>query len=381
LVLRKNANTKPWRWNELKKTPLDDLHLATGGKIIDFGGWALPVEYEGILKEHETVRSAAGLFDVSHMGEILVQGPDAEKYLQKMLTNDISTMQDFQVYYTLMCYPDGGVVDDLIVYRYKPDYYLLVVNAANTAKDFAWLKEQEEGQVTVTDVSEQYAQLALQGPLAQTILQALTTTDLNELKFFRFLPDLNVNGTPVLASRTGYTGEDGFELYMEPAKAPELWQTILQEGQKHGLKPIGLGARDTLRFEAALPLYGHELSPEITPLEAGLGIFVKLNKADFIGKEALVQQKTAGIPRKLVGFEMIERGLPRGDYEVQKNGVRIGYVTTGGLAPSLKKNVGLALIDTAYAQEGETIEIVIRKHNPQAKIIPKPFYHKRYKRT
>ncbi|HHV63891.1 MAG TPA: glycine cleavage system aminomethyltransferase GcvT [Peptococcaceae bacterium] len=365
----------------MKKTPLYDLHLAAGGKIIDFGGWALPVEYEGILKEHETVRSAAGLFDVSHMGEILVQGPDAEKFLQKMLTNDISTMQDYQVYYTLMCYPDGGVVDDLIVYRYKPDHYLLVVNAANTAKDFAWLKEHEEGQVIVTDVSEQYAQLALQGPLAQTILQALTATNLNEVKFFRFLPGLTVSGIPALVSRTGYTGEDGFELYVEPAKAPELWQAILAEGQKHGLKPIGLGARDTLRFEAALPLYGHELSPEITPLEAGLGMFVKLNKADFIGKEALAKQKAEGVPRKLVGFEMIERGLPRSEYEVQKNGKSIGHVTTGGLAPSLKKNVGLALIESQYAQEGETIEIVIRKNNPQARIIPKPFYQKRYKKT
>lgn len=364
----------------MKKTPLYDLHQASGGKIIDFGGWALPVEYEEIIKEHETVRSAAGLFDVSHMGEIIIQGPDAEKYLQKMFTNDISPMQNFQVYYTLMCYPDGGVVDDLIVYRYNPEYYLLVVNASNKDKDFDWLKLHEEGHITISDVSDNYAQLALQGPQAQTILQALTDTDLNKLGFFRFIPDIAVGGISVLVSRTGYTGEDGFELYLDPAQAPVLWSAILEEGKKHGLLPIGLGARDTLRFEAALPLYGHEINADITPLEAGLGFFVKLSKADFIGKEALIQQKEAGVPRKLVGFEMIDRGVPRGDYEVQANGVRIGYVTTGCFSPSLKKNIGLALIDSNYAQEGETLEIVVRKHNLKAKIVSKPFYQKRYKK-
>lgn len=363
----------------MRKTPLYDLHLASGGKIIDFGGWALPVEYEGIMKEHEAVRTAAGLFDVSHMGEIIVSGKDAEKYLQKMLTNDISPMEDFQVYYTLMCYPDGGVVDDLIVYRYNPEYYLLVVNASNKDKDYEWLKQHEEGQVDVTDVSDNYVQFALQGPKAQEILQAMTESDLEQIKFFRFSPEIAINGIPAIISRTGYTGEDGFELYLDPAQAPVLWQAILEKGKNYGLQPIGLGARDTLRFEAALPLYGHEISSEITPLEAGLGYFVKLSKENFIGKEALLRQKEAGIPRKLVAFEMIDRGIPRGGYEVQADDRKIGYVTTGSYAPSLKKNVGLALIESANAQEGGSLEIVIRNNKVKAKIISKPFYKKRYK--
>lgn len=365
----------------MKKTPLYDLHQELGGKIIDFGGWALPVEYEGIIKEHETVRSAAGLFDVSHMGEIIVKGPDAEKYLQKMLTNDLSSMQDFQVYYTLMCYPNGGVVDDLIVYRYNQEYYLLVVNASNEDKDYEWLKQHEEGQVTITDVSDQYAQFALQGPQAQTILQALTDTNLNELKFFRFLAELVIAGIPAIVSRTGYTGEDGFELYLDPSQAPALWKILLEEGKKYGLLPIGLGARDTLRFEAALPLYGHELNAEITPLEAGLGFFVKTGKDHFIGKEALVKQKEMGIPRKLVGFEMIDRGIPRNGYEVQMNGEVIGFVTTGGPAPSLKKNLGLALIQSGCAQEGNILEILVRQKKLKAQIISKPFYQKKYKKN
>lgn len=365
----------------MKKTPLYDLHLALGGKIIDFGGWALPVEYEGIIKEHKAVRSSAGLFDVSHMGEIIVQGPDAENYLQKMLTNDLSPMQNFQVYYSFLCYPSGGVVDDLIVYRYNPEYYLLVVNASNKDKDYEWLKQHEKGQVTITDVSKQYAQFAIQGPQAQAILQTLCDTDLNELKFFRFLPELSVAGIPVLISRTGYTGEDGFELYLEPSEAPILWQALLEEGKNFGLLPIGLGARDTLRFEAGLPLYGHEISADITPYEAGLGFFVKTSKKDFIGMEALVRQKETGIPRKLVSFEMIDRGIPRNGYEVQTAGLQIGYVTTGGFAPFLKKNIGLALIESSHAQEGEILEILIRKNRLKAKIIPKPFYQKKYKRT
>lgn len=365
----------------MKKTPLYDLHLRMGGKIIDFGGWALPVEYEGIIKEHETVRTAAGLFDVSHMGEMIVQGPDAENYLQKMLTNDISPMHNFQVYYTLMCYPDGGVVDDLIVYRYNPQHYLLVVNASNKDKDFAWLKQHAAGQVSVTDVSEDYAQFAIQGPRAQTILQGLTTTDLNQLKFFHFIPELRVAGIPALVSRTGYTGEDGFELYLQPAQAPALWQALLTEGESSGLVPVGLGARDTLRFEAALPLYGQELSAKITPLEAGLGLFVKLAKEDFIGREALNKQKEAGVPRKLVGFEMIDRGVPRGGYQVLANGAPAGVVTTGGFSPSLKKNIGLAFIESGHAQEGQIIEIVVRQKNLKAKIISKPFYQKRYRKT
>ncbi|NLP44760.1 MAG: glycine cleavage system aminomethyltransferase GcvT [Peptococcaceae bacterium] len=365
----------------MKKTPLYELHVQAGGKIIDFGGWALPVEYEGIIREHETVRTAAGLFDVSHMGEILVEGPDAEKYLQKMLTNDLAPMQDYQVYYTFMCYPDGGVVDDLIVYKYNANLYLLVVNASNKDKDYEWLLQHRAGQVTITDVSDNYALFAVQGPNAQRILQDMTSTDLNQIKFFRFSSEVIIGDTPVMISRTGYTGEDGFELYLSPDQAPSLWQKILEQGQKHGLRPVGLGARDTLRFEAALPLYGHELSADISPLEAGLGHFVKFSKSDFIGKEALLRQKEGGVKRKLIAFEMLERGIPRAGYEVQADGKTIGYVTTGGIAPSLNKNIGLALIASDYAQEGQTIEVAIRKRSMRALIIPKPFYSKKYKKA
>lgn len=363
----------------MKKTPIYDMHVALGGKIIDFGGWALPVEYEGIISEHNNVRSEAGLFDVSHMGQIEVKGADAERYLQQVLTNDISAMLDYQVYYTLMCYPDGGVVDDLIVYKYNSEYFLLVVNASNKDKDLCWLQDNSLAHVEINDLSDSYALLALQGPKAEMILQELTDVTLDELKFFRFNPELKIAGISALVSRTGYTGEDGFEIYVNPVQAPLLWEILLKDGAKHGLKPTGLGARDTLRFEACLPLYGHEISQDITPLEAGLGFFVKLNKDDFIGKQALVRQKEAGVPRKLVGFEMVDRGIPRSEYEVQVDGDKIGFVTTGGFAPSLNKSVGLALINADYAQEGNTIEVIVRQKGLKAKIIPKPFYKKRYK--
>lgn len=363
----------------MKKTPIYDLHLALGGKIIDFGGWALPVEYDGIIAEHKNVRSDAGLFDVSHMGEFEVKGPDAERFLQSVLTNDISAMAEYQVYYTLMCYPHGGVVDDLIVYKYNSEYYLLVVNASNKDKDLRWLQDNSSGQIEITDLSDSYSLLALQGPKAEAILQELTDVDLNGIKFFRFHPELKIAGIPALVSRTGYTGEDGFEIYVNSAQTHLLWGILLEEGEKFGLKPTGLGARDTLRFEAALPLYGQEISQDISPLEAGLGFFVKLTKDDFIGKQALVRQKETGVPRKLVGFEMIDRGIPRSEYEVQVDGKKIGFVTTGGFAPSLDKSIGLALIDSNYAHEEDTIEIVVRKKSLKARIIPKPFYKKRYK--
>lgn len=365
----------------MKKTPIYDLHLALGGKIIDFGGWALPVEYSGIIEEHKAVRSAAGLFDVSHMGEITVSGSQAEEFLQKMLTNDIHAMQDYQIYYTLMCYPDGGVVDDLIVYKYNQENYLLVVNAANIQKDYEWLQKHSLEGAEIKNVSDHYAQFALQGPNAQAILQEMADMDLSELGFFRFRPDLEIGGFSALVSRSGYTGEDGFEIYVRPADAALLWQKLLEKGKSHGLVPVGLGARDTLRFEAVLPLYGHEIAKNITPLEAGLSFFVKFNKEDFIGKDVLVKQKETGIPRKLAAFEMLERGIPRSAYEVQAEGKQIGYVTTGGFSPSLNKNIGLALIEAEYAQEDKIIEVIVRNKKLQAVIIAKPFYKKKYKKN
>jgi len=364
----------------MKKTPLYEKHIDFKGKVIDFGGWALPVEYQGILSEHEAVRTAAGLFDVSHMGEVSVKGPDAEKYIQKMVANDISTMTNFQIYYSPMCYPDGGVVDDLLVYKYNNEDYLIVINASNTDKDFQWFQDHLEGNVEVSNMSPCYAELALQGPKSEVILQKLTSTNLDEIKFYHFKPEVKLQGISALVSRTGYTGEDGFEIYLDPKDAPAVWEKLLEAGKEEGLEPAGLGARDTLRFEACLPLYGQEIDKDITPLEAGLGVFVKLNKEDFIGKEALVKQKESGIPRKLVGFEMIDRGIARSHYEVEAGGEKIGFVTTGSFSPSLKKNVGLALIDTKYANEGGEIEVLVRNKKLKAKIIKKPFFRKNYKK-
>ena len=364
----------------MKKTPLYEKHIQLKWKIIDFGGWSLPVEYTGIIPEHEAVRTKAGIFDVSHMGEITVKGEDSEKYLQMLLTNDISLLNNNQIAYTAMCYPHGGVVDDLLVYKYSNTDYLLVVNASNTEKDYQWMKENIFGNTEILNVSENYAQLALQWPLAEAILQKLTSKNLNEIEFYYFNDNVKVGNIEALVSRTGYTGEDGFELYFAYNKAEEMWDLILEAGKDEGLIPAGLGARDTLRFEASLPLYGHELNENITPLEAGLGFFVKLNKENFIGKEALARQKSEGLQRKIVGFEMIDRGIPRNNYEVYKEGEKIGYVTTGSFSPTLKKNIGLALIDSAYSKEGTEIEILIRNKNSKAKVIKKPFYSKKYKK-
>ena len=364
----------------MKKTPLYEKHVDLKGKIIDFGGWALPVEYGGILVEHEAVRNAAGLFDVSHMGEVMVTGPDAEKYIQKMIVNDISKQVDFQIFYTPMCYPDGGVVDDLLVYRYNKEKYLLVINASNIDKDVKWLKDHVEGQVQVSDVSDTYGEVALQGPKSQAILETLTDTKLNDLTFYHFLPEIKIGGISALVSRTGYTGEDGFEIYMDPRDATFLWDLLLEAGKDEGLIPAGLGARDTLRFEVCLPLYGHELSEDITPLEAGLGGLVKFDKGNFIGREALLEQKELGVKRTLVGFEMIDRGIARNNNEVYIDGDIIGFVTTGSFAPSLKKNLGMALIDIKYATEGGDIYINVRDKQLKAQIIKKPFYGKNYKK-
>lgn len=364
----------------MKKTPLYDKHLEQSGKIIDFGGWELPVEYSGILAEHEAVRTKAGLFDVSHMGEILITGKDAEAYIQNIATNDISPMENNQIFYSLMCYPDGGVVDDLLIYKYNKEKYFLVVNASNTDKDYEWMLKNKIGDVEIENVSQNYAEIALQGPLAQDILQKLTSKNLNEIKFFYFEDGVNIGGLNAIVSRNGYTGEDGFEIYVKPEEGPKLWDMVLEAGKDYGLVPAGLGARDTLRFEVCLPLYGHEISENITPLEAGLGFFVKMKKDSFIGKDALLSQKEAGVKRKLVGFEMIDRGIARSSYEVFADGKNVGFVTTGSHSPTLKKSIGLALIDSEYAVEGNEIEVSIRNKNLKAKIIKKPFYNKNYKK-
>lgn len=364
----------------MKKTPIYDMHCEMGGRIIDFGGWALPVEFTGVIKEHEQVRTAAGLFDVSHMGEIIVKGRDATEFVSKLITNNIIGAEVYQTVYSPMCYPNGGVVDDLLVYKYSNQFYLLVVNASNIDKDFGWMKENLTGQVEIENVSEVYAEIAIQGPKSEEILQELTQTPLEEIKFFHFNPEIMLEGTEAIVSRTGYTGEDGFEVYIKAEKAAALWEKILNIGKDKGLVPVGLGARDTLRFEAVLPLYGHELSKDISPLEAGLGRFVKLEKDSFIGRDALIMQKEQGLKRKLVGFEMIERGIPRNLYDVQIQGRNIGYVTTGSFSPTLKKNIGLALVEVEYSPEGTEFDIIIRDKVVKAKTVKLPFYIKKYKK-
>lgn len=363
--------------DNLKVTPLLNAYSQYGGKIIDFAGWALPVQFEGIIQEHETVRNAAGIFDVSHMGEIEVKGQEAFDFLQNLVTNDLSNMEDNQVIYTLMCYEDGGVVDDLLVYRFSKDYFYLVVNASNVDKDFDWMVKNSEGyDAKLSNISESVAEVALQGPKAQEILQKLTDTNLEEIKFFYCKRDVIIDGVNCLISRTGYTGEDGFEIYTNNNDIEKLWHTIIKEGAK----PIGLGARDTLRFEVNLPLYGNEISQDINPLEAGLGFFIKLGKDKFIGKDALVRYKESGLKRKLVGFELIDKGIPRHGYDVQVNGEKVGFVTTGYFAPSLKKNVGHALVDAKYSELGTEIEIVIRNKTARAVVIDKKLYKKNYKK-
>jgi len=358
-----------------KKTPLYDVHVDAGGKIVDFHGWLLPIQYNSILKEHESVRTAAGLFDVSHMGEIEVRGPDALNFLQMVLTNNIDAKPGKAVY-SPMCYPSGGTVDDLIVYKLTNDRYLLVVNAANTDKDFDWLTENKQGNVEIENHSSRYAQLALQGPFAERILQRLVDTDLSKLRFFSFINDVEVGGIKVLLSRTGYTGEDGFELYCAPDDAVKLWNLLMEKGEGDGLVPAGLGARDTLRLEAALPLYGQELSEDISPVMAGLNRFIKTDKGEFIGREALAAQLEGSLRQKIAGFEMVDKTVPRTGYEVYCCDEKIGHVTSGGFFPTLKKNMGLALLNVECAEEGNIIEIKVRDKMYKARIIKLPFLKK-----
>lgn len=360
------------------KTPLYQRHVELGARMIDFGGWLMPVQYSGIIEEHLAVRSAAGLFDVSHMGEIKICGKRALQFLQFLVTNDIAKMVDGQCLYTLMCYVHGGVVDDLLIYKQNDQEYLLVVNAGNKDKDFVWIKEQEAKygagtELVVTDESEKTGQIALQGPVAEEILSSLTKYNLKSIKYYSFVT-AEAAGVPAIISRTGYTGEDGFEIYMDSGQTVHVWDALLSAGRSKGLIPAGLGARDTLRFEAAMPLYGHELNENITPLEAGLGRFIAYDKGDFIGKHALLKQKEAGIKQKLVGFALLDRGIARAGYELYKNGAKIGAVTSGSFAPSLKANLGLGYVLSEEAQVGNQIDVIVRGKALKAEIVKRPFY-------
>lgn len=358
-----------------KQTPLFAVYQESNGKTIDFGGWDLPVQFSSIKEEHHAVRLNAGLFDVSHMGEIRVTGKGTMDYLQKMLTNNVKKAKIGACQYNAMCYEDGGTVDDLVIYKLSEEEVLLVVNASNIEKDFEWLKQHACDDVKVENESEEFAQLAIQGPLAESVAQTLTDTDLSEISFFKFKAEVTLASKAVLISRTGYTGEDGFEIYCSPNDAIDLWRSLLKAGESKGLIPCGLGARDTLRFEAKLALYGQELSKSITPVEAGIGFAVKTDKEEeFFGKEVLKKQKEQGAKRKLVGLEMIDKGIPRTDYEVFIGEEKIGFVTTGTQSPTLQKNIGLALIDSDYKELGTEVEVQVRKRRLKAKVVSTPFY-------
>ncbi len=364
---------------EAKKTPFYEKHQSLNGKVIDYNGWLLPVHYQqGLVKEVHQTRNKATLFDVSHMGEIIVEGSDAEKILQKMVTNDVGKLQDNAIIYSPVCYPEGGVVDDILIYRLSSTRFFLVVNAANTDKDYDWFQQNSEGRVTIYNRSYEYAQLALQGPDSEAILQQLVDFPLANMKYYHFEPELKLAGSlTVLVSRTGYTGEEGFEIYCAVNDASKLWDNLWDAGQKHELAPAGLGARDVLRLEASLPLYGHELSRDITPLQAGLHRFVSFNKqVSFNGCDALLQQKEQGLPNKLYGLEMLERGVPREGYRVIGDGADLGWISSGSYSPTLEKSLAMAFLDPRKAAEAKELQVQIRNRLYKVGITKMPFYRR-----
>lgn len=358
---------------ENKKTCLYDKHVALGALISPFGGFEMPIQYTNIVDEHQAVRQACGVFDVSHMGEVLISGPDAERYVNHIFTNDVREMPVGKILYGMMCYGNGGVVDDLLVYKMDTDCFFLVINASNIAKDWVWIQEQAKGyEVTLNHQSDYYGELAIQGPQAEAVMEEVLGLPCKELTFYTF----KTIGK-VIVSRTGYTGEDGFEVYADANYINECWDKLMASGR---CKPCGLGCRDTLRFEVGLPLYGDELSQDITPIMAGLGVFVKLGKEEFIGKDALAKQKAEGAPKKLVGIELADKAIPRHGYAVLKDGQPIGEVTTGYHTISTDKSVCMALIDAAHAALGTEVEIQIRKKTFPGTVCKKKFYDKHYKK-
>jgi aminomethyltransferase len=355
------------------RTPLYETHVKAGARLVEFAGWDLPVQYEGILAEHEAVRTRVGLFDVSHMGEVVFRGAGALEALSRLFTNDLTRIADGQAQYGCLCRDGGGIVDDVVVYRRGAEDLLVCVNAGNRRKDYEWLARRASGAVEVRDESDEWAQLALQGPLAAQLLQRLTNVNLSALRSYRFAQG-EVAGARCLVARTGYTGEDGFELFCPPAEAPRLWAELMDAGQHEKLAPCGLGARDSLRLEMAYRLYGNDIDDETTPLEAGLGWVVKLDRDDFLGRDALVRQREQGIARKLVGFALTEPGIARHGYPVLQDGAKVGAVTSGTKSPSLGTSIGLAYLPPALAAEGSTFHVDIRGRPVAARAVKTPFY-------
>jgi aminomethyltransferase len=359
----------------LRATPLNSVHRALGAKMVDFGGWDMPVQYSGIIEEHNAVRTAVGAFDVSHMGEIEIRGPEAALLTDFATTNAVQKLKTGQAHYTGLLYNHGGFVDDILVHKVADDHYFLCVNASNQEKDFEHIRSLNRFDAEVEFASDRYAQIAIQGPRARATLQKLSPMDLAGIKYYWFA-DGEVGGTPARIAHTGYTGEDGFEIYVPPEHAERIWGEVMSAGAEFGIRPCGLGARNTLRLEAKMALYGHEIDASISPLEAGLAWIVKLDKGEFNGRDALLRQREAGLTRKLAGFEMRGRGIGRDGYEVQVEGAAAGWVTSGSPSPTLSKNIGLCYLPVRHAEPGKTIQIMIRNLPVDAVTVETPFYQR-----
>jgi len=341
--------------------------------MVDFGGWDMPVQYSGIMDEHSAVRNAVGVFDVSHMGEIEIRGPEAAEFTDFVTTNSVGKLKSGQAHYSGLLYPHGGFVDDILVHKVADDHFFLCVNASNQEKDYEHILAHDRFDADVDLASDRFAQLAIQGPRARATLQKMTSVDLAGIKYYWFTGG-DVCGTPARIAHTGYTGEDGFEIYVPPAEAERLWNETMKAGAEFGIKPCGLGARNTLRLEAKMALYGHEIDASISPLEADLSWIVKLDKGDFVGRDALVKQKEAGVTRTLIGFEMCGRGIGRDGYEVYVDGAPAGWVTSGSPSPTLCKNIGLCYLPVGKAQVGRPIQIIVRNQPVDAITVETPFY-------
>lgn len=360
---------------EPKKTALYDRHIALGGKVVPFAGYLMPIQYSGIIDEHMTVRQSVGMFDVSHMGEFIVRGKDAESFLNRMTTNNVAKLAPGEIQYSSMLYDNGGVVDDLLVYRFE-DHFMTVVNASNLEKDFNWLKEHLEGDVVLENQSDDYSLLAIQGPKAIELVAKIAEVQVDDVEYYHFKLG-KVAGIDTIISRTGYTGEVGFELYVPFAQGEKLWDAVMEAGAPYGIKPIGLGARDSLRLEVAFCLYGNDIDQTTNPIEAGLGWIVKSKKkGGFIGKDTVMDAKTNGIHRKLTGFVLKDKGIPRHGFEIYQGDRKIGFVTSGGVAPAIDQTIGLGYIDLPYNEIGATIDIDIRGKRIPAEVVELPFYKK-----
>jgi aminomethyltransferase len=363
----------------LKRTPLYDIHVAAGARMVPFGGWEMPVQYRGIIEEHRTVRSAVGLFDVSHMGEFEVQGPAALPALQRLTTNDVAALAVGQVQYSVLCYPHGGIVDDLTVYRLAPDRFMITVNASNIDKDWAWVTG-HGGEAEWRNTSAETALIAVQGPRAEAVVGRLADQDVSAIGYYRFAAGA-VAGVPATISRTGYTGEDGFELYLPAEGAVRVWRALLDAGAPDGVAPIGLGARDTLRLEMRYALYGNDIDETTNPLEAGLGWVVKAAKGEFLGRDAIERVRAEGPKRRLVGLEMEDRSVARHGYPVVKDGRAIGVVTSGSFGPSVERSIALAYVETGHAAVGAGLAVEIRGQPRPARIVKTPFHPPRVKKS